>query len=359
MSPTKAAQAASLPATSVALGTYNGERFLGQQLESLAHQTVLPAELVACDDGSSDGTVAILEEFSRSSPFPVRIFRNERNRGFTANFMGAAERCEERLIAFCDQDDVWDKTKIEACAGFFADHPGVRLVLHAAQPVDEHLRPAGNTYPPVSETRIAPPLGADPWRMAPGFALVVDRALLDLADWRRRPPSRDLNGNQMDFDEWFYFLAWSVGEVGFIEDRLVLYRQHGSNVCGAPAEDWRDRLVKLLSKDFAAHTGRTDVAHAYAEFLEQASQTRSPRDSDVRKRLAAGALYWMAYEQLSRRRDALYDADRFAGRLLQLFKLVVSRSYRSRQSGGLGRLALVRDLRELVRPGRGVDGAPA
>ncbi len=69
-----------LPKVSVALCAYNGERFLEQQLESLAPQTVPLAELLVCDDCSSDGTPAILRRFSRTAPFPARIFRNELRR---------------------------------------------------------------------------------------------------------------------------------------------------------------------------------------------------------------------------------------------------------------------------------------
>jgi glycosyltransferase involved in cell wall biosynthesis len=341
-----------LPAVSVALSAYNGERFLREQLESLASQSVPPAELVACDDCSSDGTAAILEDFARSAPFPMRVFRNERNLGFTVSFLEAAERCETPLIAFCDQDDVWEESKIGVCARFFADHPDVRLVVHAAQPVNEHLQPVGDVYPPLSGRSVAPLLGADPWLTAPGFAMVFDAALLRLADWRRRPPSRDLDGHPMDFDEWVYFLAWAVGEIGFIGESLARYRQHGSNLFGAPAHGWRARLHKLLTEDFATRSGRAAVSRAYVLFLEQTRETRSREDGEVDARLSAAAGRWRAYEELSRRRDRLYDAEAFTERLRQLGKLIASRAYRGRETGGLGRLALMRDLREMVLPGR-------
>jgi glycosyltransferase involved in cell wall biosynthesis len=348
----------SLPSVSVALGTYNGERFLREQLESLASQRVLPRELVACDDRSSDRTVAILEGFARDAPFPVHIFQNEANVGFTANLIGAAERCEGPLIAFCDQDDVWSDRKVETCARFFADH-SVRLLVHAAQPVDEALRPIGKPYPPVSATRVTPPLRADPWRMAPGFAIVLERSLLDLADWRSRPPSRDLNDQPMDFDEWFYFLAWSVGEIGFVDRSLVLYRQHSANVSGAPGHHWPKRLRKLLREDFATHRRRVSVAGAYAAFLEQTSRSFAVNDPQLGRRLEAAAEYWRTYERLSRERDAFYVAGPFRDRLRRLSGLVAAGAYRRRDRGGLGRLALVRDVRELIRPSPEVHRAPA
>jgi glycosyltransferase involved in cell wall biosynthesis len=347
-----------LPAVSVVLSAYNGERFLREQLDSLARQRVLPAELVVCDDCSWDGTAAILDDFARSAPFPMRVFRNECNLGFTVSFLTAAELCGTPLIAFCDQDDVWEESKIGVCARFFADHPDVVLVVHAAQPVDEHLRPVGDVYPPLSGRRVAPLLGADPWMTAPGFAMVFDAALLQVADWRHRPPSRDLDGHPMDFDEWVYFLSWAVGEIGFIGESLARYRQHGGNLFGAPAHDWRARLRKLLNEDFATPSGRSAVSRAYVAFLEQARETRSREDGEVDMRLSAAAGRWRTYEQLSRRRDQLYDAEMFTERLHQLGTLIASRAYRGRETSGLGRLALMRDLREMVLPGRETDRTP-
>jgi glycosyltransferase involved in cell wall biosynthesis len=341
-----------LPQISVALGTYNGERFLRDQLDSLAAQRVLPAELVVCDDCSSDGTLTILERFTAEAPFPVRIFRNESNVGFTANLIGAAERCRGPLIAFCDQDDVWLEDKVGLCARFFAEHP-VRLLLHAAQPVDENLRPIGKPFPSVSHTAVAPPHGPDPWLITPGFALVFDRALLELADWRSRPPSRDLHGRQMDFDEWFYFLAWSAGDVGFIGRRLVLYRQHGDNAFGAPARSWELRLRKLVNEDFATHAGRAAAASAYAAFLDEQSGAWAARDPELSDRLTEAARFWHDYERLAQRRDGFYAAPSFGERVSCFRRLLASGAYRERASGGFGRLALVRDARELVLPGRG------
>ena len=110
---------------SVAMATFNGERHLAAQLESIAQQTLAPHELVVSDDGSTDSTLEIVEAFERRAPFHVRIERNPTRLGFAANFLTAAERCEGELIAFADQDDVWLSTKLERAAAAFA--PGVVL----------------------------------------------------------------------------------------------------------------------------------------------------------------------------------------------------------------------------------------
>ncbi|MEY2619299.1 MAG: hypothetical protein RL522_2301 [Pseudomonadota bacterium] len=120
-----------MPATvSIALCTYNGQRFLELQLESLLAQTVKPDELVVCDDASSDRSVEIIEAFARRAPFPVRVWRNARNLGYVRNFEQAISHCTQDLVFLCDQDDLWDPHKIEILQGLFESEPAVGLCLH-------------------------------------------------------------------------------------------------------------------------------------------------------------------------------------------------------------------------------------
>ena len=115
---------------SIALCTYNGEKFLDLQLESLRHQTVAPDELIVCDDASSDRSVEIVEAFARRVSFPVRLFRNARNLGYVKNFEQAISHCTQDLVFLCDQDDLWDARKIEIIQNVFQSEPEVGLSLH-------------------------------------------------------------------------------------------------------------------------------------------------------------------------------------------------------------------------------------
>lgn len=110
---------------SVALCTYNGKCYLQQQLDSLAAQTHPIAELVICDDVSTDNTEEMVSRFAVRAPFPVRFFRNERTLGSTANFERAIGLCRGDLIALCDHDDVWSPRKIEEQVHAISDADGV------------------------------------------------------------------------------------------------------------------------------------------------------------------------------------------------------------------------------------------
>lgn len=106
---------------SIALCTYNGEKYLKEQLKSLLGQTRLPDELVICDDCSIDGTPDIISEFIRSAPFICRFEQNSVNLGYVKNFEKAISLTTGDIICCCDQDDIWNSNKLEAVESVLTD----------------------------------------------------------------------------------------------------------------------------------------------------------------------------------------------------------------------------------------------
>jgi hypothetical protein len=125
------------PSISVAMCTYNGARFVGEQLQSIAQQTILPGELVVCDDASTDKTVQLIEGFAADTPLPVRLVRNSTTLGCTRNFERAIRLCEGEIIVLADQDDVWKPEKLTVIVEAFAANPAAGYVFSDAEMVDE------------------------------------------------------------------------------------------------------------------------------------------------------------------------------------------------------------------------------
>lgn len=319
---------------SVAMATYNGERFLAEQLDSLARQTRPPDELVVRDDGSDDGTLAVLTEFERHGPFPVRVERGERV-GFAAAFLAAAAACTGELVAFCDQDDVWLPHKLERCrAAFEADD--VLAVIHTSTIVDERLSSTGRRYPDVRADRVAPPLASDPWLAVRGMSMVVDARVVGLADPARRPASHYLPDAPMHHDEWLYALARSLGAVSFVAEPLALYRQHGANVAGAPGGVGA-RLRETVSTGWSYYARRRDQARALERLFGELAV--SAGDAGIRERAAAAV---PAHRELARRLDrrvGVYEPG--ASRARRARRL--ARLARDGHYGGFGMRALARD----------------
>jgi len=140
---------------SIALCTYNGERFLQEQLDSLAAQTRLPDEVVVGDDGSSDRTLEILERWAEKVPFPVRIQKNVQNLGFARNFEQTMLRCKGEILFLCDQDDIWFPEKLETMCRVFEEKPEVGVVYCGAAIVDEAGKPVNRERADLGELELS------------------------------------------------------------------------------------------------------------------------------------------------------------------------------------------------------------
>jgi cellulose synthase/poly-beta-1,6-N-acetylglucosamine synthase-like glycosyltransferase len=121
----------------------NGQRFIQEQLDSIARQTRLPDEVIVSDNCSDDCTVEIVRRFALRVPFPIRLFINARNLGVSKNFERAIQECTGDIIFLSDCDDVWYPEKINLMAAAFAASPKSGIAICDASLVDEKLRPLG------------------------------------------------------------------------------------------------------------------------------------------------------------------------------------------------------------------------
>jgi len=218
---------------SVALCTYNGARHLGEQLASLERQTRAPDELVVCDDGSSDGTLPILDALRERVPYPVRVVVNATRLGPTKNFEQAIGLCTGDLIALSDQDDVWLPERLALGEAALAADAGAGLAFSDATMADEALRPLGYdlwdaiTFTEEEQARVR---GGDAVPVLLRHQVVTGATMTFRAALRPAvlpvPPC-------WIHDGWIAFLAAATGRLVPLPEPLVLYRQHDRNLIGA------------------------------------------------------------------------------------------------------------------------------
>ena len=109
--------------------TYNGQKYIVQQLESIKEQTVPVDEIIICDDCSTDQTVLIIKEYINNFSIPIRLYVNHRNLGYTHNFEKAISLCCGDIIFLSDQDDIWLPHKVETICNYFKCHPTIDFVF--------------------------------------------------------------------------------------------------------------------------------------------------------------------------------------------------------------------------------------
>lgn len=233
---------------SIALCTYNGERFLSRQLASIQQQTRMPDELVVCDDRSTDNTIEILRSFAASVSFPVRVTQNEQNLGFAANFERAIRLCSGDLIALSDQDDVWYPSRLARSEQEFAAHPEVGLVFSDADIIDDRDQSIG------MQLWLNFGFTGDPKQrlLAGDYTVLVKNRFVTGATIMFRSRLRENClplGPGWLHDEWIVATAAGVADVRPIDAPLIRYRQHASQQVGlSPSPSFRERKQRHWSE---------------------------------------------------------------------------------------------------------------
>lgn len=324
-------------AVSIVLATYNGARFLPEQLASLAAQTLPPRELIISDDGSTDATLAIAGAFRDQAPFPVTIRRNATRLGYGENFLSAAQGASGDYIAFCDQDDVWDPEKLRRAVQELA-RTGACLYVHAARLIDQDGAPLGEFRQDIAMGRVYEPLELAPWGVLLGFSMVFQRRLLELVD----PALRGLHTfdfeGPLSHDLWVYFLATSLGRVVADERALAGYRQHAGNQTphvGAGVRAWLNRCGAPAHPNLRRDRIAADRARLLADLAK--------RQPDLAAVAARAAEHWRRIAACERQRRDFY-APQAGHRLARCLGLASRGGYRAFREGGLGRRLLLKDL---------------
>lgn len=238
-----------IPTVHILLATYNGAKYLSEQLDSIARQTYSRWTLTVSDDGSSDETVCIVQRFAQSTVQPVKLLLGPRKGSSTRNFFHLIQQAPsddpQALYAFCDQDDVWLDNKLERAVHWHINHLSepVRLCCGRTRLVNEQLSPIGLS-PGIRRT---PSFGnALVQNIASGNTMVMSHAVL--------VAQKIVQPEHSVWHDWTtYILATAMGgKVYFDNTPLLLYRQHSNNVIGVNTGfiSYAARLLPLLRGRF-------------------------------------------------------------------------------------------------------------
>ena len=211
------------PLISIAMATYNGEKYLREQLESIYAQTYKNIEVVVTDDGSTDKTVEILEEYANSHG--LRYYINEINLGFVKNFEKAVDLCRGDYIALSDQDDIWLPYKLSTLMENIGDNilacSDLALINENGQTLEESFFESTNRSKNEKFTFYKLMFRNYIW----GCTILMKKDLLKKA--------HPIPINAESHDQWYGLVASAVGSIYLHKKSLILYRQHDKNKFGA------------------------------------------------------------------------------------------------------------------------------
>lgn len=223
------------PLVSIALCTYNGERFLKEQLDSIVNQSYPNIELIVVDDCSSDNTLKILGEYAAKHQF-IKVFSNTENLGYIRNFEKAMRLCNGPLIALSDQDDIWSLGKIEKQVQAIGNN---MLIYHDSKFIDQQ----GNSLNKYMSDVMNLYRGDQPevflfFNCISGHSVLLKKELLD-----KMLPFPDAYFH----DWWMGYVATNAGSIDYLSEALVKYRQHenaDTNILKREREKRKKAVIK-------------------------------------------------------------------------------------------------------------------
>lgn len=253
-----------LPSCSVALCTYNGERYIAEQLESILSQSKIPDELVVVDDCSADRTPEIVQSFGPRFP-SFKFIQMKKNVGPVQAFSLAIKETSHPYIFLSDQDDHWKEEKIEQMLVESTKYSlSVPLLMFSdLEVIDEN----GNSIHPSFWKRT----GIDPKKatfrsllyanVATGCATMINSSMKSLL--------ASIPNGVMMHDHWIALIAFGMGNVAVVDDNLVKYRAHGQAVTSKAQASFLWKL-KIQWEQF------WDSSDSYLEAeLDQADQFKN------------------------------------------------------------------------------------
>lgn len=250
----------------VVIATYNGERYLKEQLNSIVTQTLKPTQVIIQDDASIDNTVAIIQEYS--SILPIELTINAHNLGYIGNFESALSKATGEYIALCDQDDIWEPNKLKSLFDVIGNNA---LVYSDSLLIDSDGNSLGKTLSQkLKNTFISTdsPLSFLYDNCISAHAMLLHRSLL---------PQIFPFPKHLYFDAWIASNAASNGGVHYCDKPLVHYRQHSSNTLSkvqkisvSPSQ----QITHKTAKKVAEHASR---AHMIDELLTISSLTKDEK----------------------------------------------------------------------------------
>lgn len=231
---------------SIAMATYNGEKYLLEQIESILNQTVQPSEIIIVDDCSTDNTWQILQSYAKNNS-TIKIYQHKTNLGTCQTFNKAILSTTGDLIALSDQDDVWLPNKLERLTANIGDN----LLIHSdAYIVDESINIVLTTFKKgvMSQQSFTDYLFAN---NVTGCTCMFSRILLDVAF--------PIPVEFYIHDHYLALAASYFGSIKYINEPLIKYRQHGNNQIGRNHQVSFDRFKQ--ARQIVANSLQTLISH--------------------------------------------------------------------------------------------------
>ena len=225
---------------SVCVATYNGEKYIKEQIGSIITQLTEEDEIIISDDHSTDGTINVIKAYNDER---IKIFFNECEKGYTQNFQNALEKSQGKYIFLSDQDDKWTSNKLDITLKYLIQDK-YDMVISDCIVVDANLNILKKSY---FETR----------GLKGGFlnTLIKARYLGCCMAFNRKVLKKAIpfpvNYEYSPHDLWLGLIGYAFFNVKTTNEKLILYRRHTSNASGGGVKSNNTLKFKIQFRIYA------------------------------------------------------------------------------------------------------------
>ncbi len=247
----------------ILIATYNGEKFIKEQIDSILNQTYKNIRIIISDDCSTDKTREILKKYEQNEK--INIFYQEKNLGYLKNFEFLLKQVESNLYMLSDQDDVWKKEKVEKSVEKLQKE-NLDLVFGDLEVVDENLNTIYNSFAKYKklDKKIEKCIGS--YKLQYLYNCMTGCTILSKKKYLNQILPFPTISKYMVHDYWIGFIVSLYGKIGYLKEPYIKYRQHGENQIGVEravnkiknTEDLRNFLIEIKLGIFETYVQNED-----------------------------------------------------------------------------------------------------
>lgn len=297
----------------ILMATYNGEKYLEEQIESILNQSYKNIHLIISDDGSNDTTREILKKYEDNDK--ITIYYQEKNLGYVSNFEFLLQKVENELYMLSDQDDVWKPNKIEDTVKKLEEE-NADLVFTDLEIVDENLK---RIHPSFNATmgkmhKIKKTLGTKEFEYL--YNNMTGCTILSKKKWIPQILPIPKHSKYIIHDSWIGLMISFHGKIAYLDKPTIQYRQHGDNQVGTGKESYQFKKLEQVRNLFievklGIFTAYVENEQQFPDFLKKQNKEALEYYQRLQKIKAFNFRGWNIFYELYKEETWLYFIENF------------------------------------------------
>ena len=298
----------------ILMATYNGEKYLKEQIESILNQTYKNIRLIISDDASKDSTPQILEEY-RKKDSRIEIYLNKENRGVVKNIEFLLEKVEDEFYMLADQDDVWLPLKVEKSIETLKKQ-NADLVFGDLEVVDEKLE---TLYPSFGDFMLLNRKinkYIDSYKVNYLYNCVTGCTVLSKKEFIKKIIPIPTESKYLIHDYWIGLIVALNGKLAYMPEKYIKYRQHGNNQVGTnkishgfeKLEQVRELFINVKLGVFGTYVNNKDK---FSKELQEQNKKAFNYFNDIKNKKNINFKGWGIFHKLYKTETPIYYIENF------------------------------------------------